>query len=327
MDIKLPPSEHVMLFFIWSCVNNDAAKCSVPSVWISRLRFEQQGYDVKSTRQKLLRNLEKKGWFTREHAHRGKSTVFHLAKGSPFQKGTEKPTPLSSDVDERAPENQHPIVEKGHRKTGRKGTGKPDERAPENQHPMEPSDRASICNPKEGDSNKKKPANRLTRSQKRRQKVESNSPVMIRIGSWFKQRPETLWTNADAQALEELSITEEELDLLEAYHSAPWSKLGKREDGAFVPATSADISSLLNNWPNKVMHARTFAEVEAEKPSAAAKQAEVVSPDILAEACAATRPETTPFRRWDDVPDPVKPGLAAWIKANQPDHYSDQLAA
>jgi hypothetical protein len=69
----------------------------------------------------------------------------------------------------------------------------------------------------------------------------------IRIGSWFKRRPETRWSDKEIKLLEEAfesGFTSEELDLLEKFYCGN-SKYKRR-----------DIKTLLNNWNTEIDRAK-----------------------------------------------------------------------
>lgn len=65
----------------------------------------------------------------------------------------------------------------------------------------------------------------------------------LRIGSWFKRRPQTKWSNKEIKALKEAfdsGFTAEELDVLEQFYWSD-SKYKRR-----------DILTLLNNWNTEI---------------------------------------------------------------------------
>lgn len=96
----------------------------------------------------------------------------------------------------------------------------------------------------------------LTREQRKRQRVLTNSPTMIAVGGYFGRRPGNLWTVADALALWELRPSPEEIDLLARYYAVP---LDKESD-----YRRRDLSTLLNNWQTEVDRARShFASTSA----------------------------------------------------------------
>jgi hypothetical protein len=82
-------------------------------------------------------------------------------------------------------------------------------------------------------------------------KVEENTTQMIRIGSWFGRQPETLWTVAEANALQTANPTDREIAGMEAFYLAnehPNQKLFRR----------TSVSTLLNNWSEELDKARKY---------------------------------------------------------------------
>lgn len=90
---------------------------------------------------------------------------------------------------------------------------------------------------------------KMTTTEKKRKKVNSNTAEMIRIGSWFKQRPETLWTISEYLALQDVEPTEEDLKLIEEHYSYEIEKNGFRFTA---------IETLLNNWSTARAKANAF---------------------------------------------------------------------
>lgn len=89
---------------------------------------------------------------------------------------------------------------------------------------------------------------RMTEAQKNRQKVQANTPQMVKIGAWFGRKPETLWTLAEADALNEISPTDKEVDGMATYYDdliAPEKDYRRR-----------DLKTLLNNWTAELDRAR-----------------------------------------------------------------------
>jgi hypothetical protein len=81
----------------------------------------------------------------------------------------------------------------------------------------------------------------------------SNAPSMdlesfkLRIGSWFKRRPNTTWSEKEMKALKAVSAyktPEDELNALEAYYNSSSSYLRR------------DIITLLNNWNTEIDRAK-----------------------------------------------------------------------
>ena len=89
----------------------------------------------------------------------------------------------------------------------------------------------------------------MTREERKRRRVEANSPAMVTIGSFFGRKPGTLWTVAEAVALLEVSPTPEEVELLARYYAEPMDKEADYR--------RRDLPTLLNNWQTEVDRARS----------------------------------------------------------------------
>lgn len=90
--------------------------------------------------------------------------------------------------------------------------------------------------------------NRLTQAEKKRRKVGANSSEMVRIGGWFGRKPSTLWTLAEAEALESLEpIHPDDIKIMEQYYTADAGKDDYRR---------RDVYTLLNNWHSELDRAR-----------------------------------------------------------------------
>jgi uncharacterized protein YdaU (DUF1376 family) len=89
----------------------------------------------------------------------------------------------------------------------------------------------------------------MSREERKRRRVQANSPAMITIGGFFGRREGTLWTVAEAVALLEVSPTPEEVSLLSRYYAEP---LDKEAD-----YRRRDLSTLLNNWQTEIDRARS----------------------------------------------------------------------
>jgi len=91
---------------------------------------------------------------------------------------------------------------------------------------------------------------RLTQKQKQRVKVSENTDLMVRIGAWFKRRPDTKWSILEAEALAELGDVADALDILEVYYTydlLPDQDYRRR-----------DLLTLLNHWTGECDRARKF---------------------------------------------------------------------
>jgi uncharacterized protein YdaU (DUF1376 family) len=89
---------------------------------------------------------------------------------------------------------------------------------------------------------------------KKRVRVEANTDLMIRIGAWFGRRETTLWTVAEAEALEAVSPQPDELQELKRYYTA---EIDKKND-----YRRRDIITLLNNWNGELDRARRWKQSE-----------------------------------------------------------------
>ena len=81
-------------------------------------------------------------------------------------------------------------------------------------------------------------------------RVSENTPLMIRIGSWFGRKPDTLWGIPEAQALKRINPQPAELDTLEKYYTA---KIPEKQD-----FRRRRVETLLNNWPGEIDKATAF---------------------------------------------------------------------
>jgi len=90
---------------------------------------------------------------------------------------------------------------------------------------------------------------RLTIKERGRIKVNFNTPLMCRIGKWFRQKECTLWTIAEYIALEQVAPSDEDLDLIGEHYSYDIEKNGYR---------FTTISILLNNWSDARAKANQF---------------------------------------------------------------------
>ena len=92
---------------------------------------------------------------------------------------------------------------------------------------------------------------RMSQGDRKRTRVLSNSPTMIRIGRFFGRKGDTLWTVAETVALLSIKPTEDEMADIEKYYLA---MIPKDED-----YRRRDLDTLLNNWPKELDRAKTYA--------------------------------------------------------------------
>jgi hypothetical protein len=96
----------------------------------------------------------------------------------------------------------------------------------------------------------------MTREERKRRRVEANSPTMEIIGNFFGRRPDTLWTIAEGVALLELRPSPEEVEILARYYAEPMDKEADYR--------RRDLATLLNNWQTEVDRAQAhFANTNA----------------------------------------------------------------
>lgn len=102
--------------------------------------------------------------------------------------------------------------------------------------------------------NHKKIARGLSETEKKRKRVNENSPLMVRIGDWFGQRPTTRWSLYTAEALKDIDkIPEEELLDMQFYYEA---NIDEKKD-----FRRRNIETLLNNWTSELDRAVEFCRV------------------------------------------------------------------
>ena len=98
--------------------------------------------------------------------------------------------------------------------------------------------------------NPPKGGRRLKEAEKKRMKVRENTELMIRIGSWFDRKPDTLWSVYEAEALEQIGgMKAEDLKLMERYYTA---RINERD------IRRRDLPTLLNNWTSELDRARKY---------------------------------------------------------------------
>jgi hypothetical protein len=95
----------------------------------------------------------------------------------------------------------------------------------------------------------------MTREVRKRRRVESNSPSMVTIGSFFGRLPETLWTVAEAVALFDVSPKPDEVAILARYYQETFPKESDYR--------RRDLITLLNNWQTEVDRAQSHYSTPA----------------------------------------------------------------
>ena len=105
-----------------------------------------------------------------------------------------------------------------------------------------------------------RPTGRLTKTEKKRLRVEQNTPLMVRIGSWFGHEPDTLWTLYQAEALAQLTqqgdFKDADLALLEEFYTTGPTN-GEKD------TRRHSLSTLLNNWVDELTKAGRWARQQA----------------------------------------------------------------
>lgn len=91
---------------------------------------------------------------------------------------------------------------------------------------------------------------RLTTTTRKQTRVNANSKAMNRIGNFFNRRDGTLWSVAEAVALQNISPSPEEVGMVEIYYTA---RIEKDDD-----YRRRDLLTLLNNWPGELDRSRVF---------------------------------------------------------------------
>ena len=86
-------------------------------------------------------------------------------------------------------------------------------------------------------------------------KVAENSPLQIRIGSWFGRKPSNLWMMEDAHKLVSLDPDPDDLANLDHWFSQPKAEV-IRVTGHDSRQTA--LATLLNNWQTAADRARAF---------------------------------------------------------------------
>lgn len=96
------------------------------------------------------------------------------------------------------------------------------------------------------------------RKHRRSQRVEENTDLMVRIGSWFGRGPDTLWQTEEAGALAALvEVTESEMTLLEWWFlEAGEGDAGDKNDERNY--RRRQIPQLLNNWSGEIDQANKY---------------------------------------------------------------------
>lgn len=85
------------------------------------------------------------------------------------------------------------------------------------------------------------------------QKPKQPNPFQPRLNALFKRRDSTKWSSKELKAFKQLEITEEEMQLVEKFHSTP---------GAYK---RQGLQTLLNNWNEEVDRARNAIDQKPKR--------------------------------------------------------------
>lgn len=121
--------------------------------------------------------------------------------------------------------------------------------------PVKGNDTLSIGLPNP-DSNSKGNSTGKSKS-KSKGRVEANTDLMIRIGTWFNRAPTTLWTLEEANALAAIGEPVPEIALVEEFYKA--KHLADKD------FRRRNIITMLNNWNGEIDKAHRW-ETEKDQP-------------------------------------------------------------
>lgn len=96
------------------------------------------------------------------------------------------------------------------------------------------------------------------KDRRKSQRVEENTALMNRIGSWFRRRPETLWQVDEARELASLGeVPESELELLDWWFlkTGEGDTTDKKDERNYK---RRKITQLLNNWSAEIDRANEY---------------------------------------------------------------------
>lgn len=108
---------------------------------------------------------------------------------------------------------------------------------------------------------------RLTVSEKKHNHVSTNSPAMIRFGSWFGRKPTTLWTVAESEALDAWmdGVDLEDVDVVERFYLAARAEFGSdvKAMGKAGMFPCREPMTMFNKWSRQVAMAREWDDKHA----------------------------------------------------------------
>lgn len=91
---------------------------------------------------------------------------------------------------------------------------------------------------------------KLDKNERKQTRVNSNSPTMLSIGTFFGRKASTLWTVAEALSVLRLNPPTDEIETLGRYYSLVIAKTENYR--------RHDLPTLLNNWVGEVDRARSY---------------------------------------------------------------------
>jgi len=95
-------------------------------------------------------------------------------------------------------------------------------------------------------------------SANKNKKARFNTPLMIRVGSWFGRREDTIWTNQETQALIDASPTPAQIDGMERFYMA-------EETNPPTLHHKHSLITMLNQWNTELDKARKYATDQAKR--------------------------------------------------------------
>ncbi len=95
---------------------------------------------------------------------------------------------------------------------------------------------------------------RLTRNEKKSQRVNKNTPIMIRLGSIFLRPPDYLWSIYEAELLKKLNPSEKDVELMEKFYRYKIDPDDRREPCVW----KSDLEGLLKYWSSQMDRARDY---------------------------------------------------------------------
>lgn len=233
------PMEYKALW-LWLCDKCDNAGVIEPSLRLASFQIGfQYPMDSLSRFGDRIIQIEKEKWF--------------LPKFIPFQYGT-----LSKDC------KAHNPVFVSLEKHGIDATNLQKKGYPKGIHTLQEKDKE-----KDKDKNKEKelfqmPENATEKdalikgSGNKNKKAKFNTPLMVRIGSWFGRREDTIWTNQEVQALIDAAPTPAQIDGMEKFYLA-------EETNPPTLHHKHSMITMLNQWNTELDKARKYAFEQSKR--------------------------------------------------------------